>query len=325
MEEQLRILVALGLVLILLLLRLDSRRFGVAEYAVRDDYGDMPPVLPRLAWYVVGIVLIVAVYVVFPGDPATTLFLQVGDRTAALLMGIGAGIIGIAQAIALAYGRYGGPRPPGWRAYPLGVVNALGTAFVDEATFRGIVLGLLLATGIGPIPAVAIQAIAYVLATRVGRSGGSLYLVLLDLVIGLIGGWLTVVTAGIAASFLFDALTRLGVFVATGSPDARVAPEWVEEDAEVPPGWEWVDEDGAAGGAWQYDAWPADAPAAPGAIGTRTAAWVYAPPGTDVAYAPPGAPMYPTPPAQGPWAMLPASPAARPADVEADDSDASLP
>lgn len=332
MEEQLRILVALGLVLILLLLRLDSRRFGVAEYAVRDDYGDMPPVLPRLAWYVVGIVLIVAVYVVFPGDPATTLFLTVGDRTAAVLMGIGAGIIGIAQAIALAYGRYGGPRPPGWRAYPLGIVNALGTSFVDEATFRGIVLGLLMATGIGPVPAVAIQAIAYVLATRVGRSGGSLYLVLLDLVIGLIGGWLTVVTGGIAAAFLFDSLTRLGVFFATGSPDAQVAPEWVEEEAEVPPGWEWVDEDEAAG-PWPGDGWPADAPASPGAIGTNTAAWVYAPPGAQAAYAPPGVQATYAPSAPGPQAALqaappvvpPASPVVPPADMEADDSDASLP
>jgi hypothetical protein len=303
MEEQLRVLVTLGLVLILLLLRLDSRRFGVAEYATRDEYGDMPPLLPRLAWYVVGVILVVAVYVVFPGDPTTELGLATGDRTAAVLMGLGAGVIGIAQAVALAYGRFGGLRPPGWRAYPGGIVNSLGTAFVDEATFRGIVLGLLLATGIGPIPAVVIQALAYVLATRVGRSGGSLYLVLLDLVIGLVGGWLTIVTGGIAAAFIFDSLTRLGVFVATGSPDAQVPPEWVEEEAEVPPGWAWVDDDGPAGG-WTPAGWPADAPAAPSAIGTATAAWVYAPP-------PPGA--YP-PPAGPP-----------PADGDLDDFDASLP
>ncbi len=314
MEEQLRVLVTLGLVLILLLLRLDSRRFGVAEYATRDEYGEMPPLLPRLAWYVVGIILVVAVYVVFPGDPTTELGLATGDRTAAVLMGVGAGIIGIAQAVVLAYGRFGGLRPPGWRAYPAGIVNSLGTAFVDEATFRGIVLGLLLAAGIGPVPAVVIQGLAYVLATRVGRTGGSLYLVLLDLVIGLVGGWLTIVTGGIAAAFVFDALTRLGVFVATGSPDAQVPPEWVEDEAEVPPGWEWVDEDVAAAGGWVPAGWPADAPAAPSAIGTATAAWVYAP-------APPGAsqPAVSPPPAAPPPAGPPI------ADGDLDDFDASLP
>jgi hypothetical protein len=311
MEEQLRVLVALGLVLILLLLRLDARRFGVAEYATRDEYGDMPPLLPRLAWYVVGVILVVAVYVVFPGDPTSELGLTTGDRTAAVLMGLGAGVIGIAQAVALAYGRFGGLRPPGWRAYPGGIVNSLGTALVDEATFRGIVLGLLLATGIGPIPSVVIQALAYVLATRVGRSGGSLYPVLLDLVIGLVGGWLTIVTGGIAAAFIFDALTRLGVFVATGSPDAQVPPEWVDDESEVPPGWEWVDED--ASGQWTPAAWPADAPAAPTALGTATAAWVYAPPSgayQSAASATPAAP----PPAGPP-----------PADGDLDDFDASLP
>lgn len=322
MEETLRVLVVLGLVLILVLLRLDSRRFGVAEYHVPDDDGEMPPLLPRLAWYGAGIILIVAVYVVHPGA-VESLGLQPGDRAAALLMGLGAGSIGIAQAIAIAYARLGAVRPPELRAYPMGVVNALGTAFVDEATFRGIVLGLVLSTGVEPLVAVTIQALAYVLATRVGRSGGDWYLVALDLAIGLVGGWLTVVTGGIAAAVIADAVTRLAVLVATGSADAGTSTVPYEEETETPLGWELMDEDGAEAPYDDADAWaPTAGVSIAGTAGTSPAQ----------GSAEPGGPPAPIVTAHRPIAVAAATPpaggaglGAPPVDDELDDSDASLP
>jgi hypothetical protein len=239
MEEQLRVLVALGLVLILVLLRLDSRRFGVGEYDVPDAYGERPSFLVRLAWYAAGIILAVAVYVVWPGEK-DVLGLRPPDETAAVLLAIGAAAIGIAQAIAIAYLRFGGLHPPRPRDVPDGVINALGTALVDEAAFRGIVLGLLLVAGVDPLYAVLIQAFAYVLATRVGRTGGDWYLVLLDLAIALVGGWLTVLTGGIAAAFVAHAVTRLAVFLATGAADAARA--WGGADEPGPTDWEFGDD-----------------------------------------------------------------------------------
>jgi membrane protease YdiL (CAAX protease family) len=240
MEEQLRILVALGLVLILVLLRLDSRRFGVGEYDVPDEYGESGSFLVRLAWYAAGIVLVVAVYVVYPGD-RDALGLLPPNRIGTLLLGIGAGVLGIAQAVAIAYLRFGGPRLPRLRDVPDGIVNALGTALVDEAIFRGIILGLLLVLGVEPLLAILIQAFSYVLATRVGRSGGDWYLVLLDLAIGLIGGWLTFITGGIAAAFIAHAVTRLAVFFLTGSADAAGTADGYLED-EGPTDWEFGDD-----------------------------------------------------------------------------------
>ena len=240
MEEQLRVLVALGLVLILVLLRLDSRRFGVGEYDVPDEYGESSSVFVRLAWYTAGIVLVVAVYVVYPGEK-DALGLRPPDGAADILLGIGAGAIGVAQAVAIAYLRFGSLHPPRLREVPDGIVNALGTAFVDEAAFRGIVLGLLLVLGVEPLYAVLIQALAYVLATRVGRTGGDWYLVLLDLAIGLVGGWLTVLTGGIAAAVVAHAATRLAVFLATGSADAAGVVDGYPED-EGPTDWEFGDD-----------------------------------------------------------------------------------
>ena len=242
MEETLRALIALGFALLLILLRLDAPRFGTAEYDEPDDFGRTPPILGRIAWYLIGLVLVAAVALVLPGS--SQLYLTVGDRTAAVLMGLGAGAVGIAQAIALGIFRFGGLRPPPARAYPGAILNAIGTAVLDEATFRGIVLGALIALGIEPLIAVVVQAIVYTLATRAGRTGGDLYMLLLDLGIGLVGGWLTVVTGGIGAAVVAHAITRLALFVVTGHAGSAGHRGELSEDGEDLPGWEPA-EDGA--------------------------------------------------------------------------------
>jgi membrane protease YdiL (CAAX protease family) len=244
MEDTIRVLVALGLSLLLILLRLDADRFGAAEYDEADDFGDRPPVLRRLGWYLAGIALLVAVYLVFP-DPVGVLRLGVGDRQVAIVTGLGYACIGVAQAVAVAMLRRRGLRLPPARAYPGAVLDAIGTAVVDEAVFRGIVLGLLTAIGIPPLAAIVLQAIAYTLATRVGRTGGDPYLVVLTLGIGLLGGWLTILTGGIAAAIIGHAGTRLATFVATGYPGWEDLPE----DDEIADGTgmaaEWVPPDEA--------------------------------------------------------------------------------
>jgi len=263
MEETLRALVALGFAMLLILLRLDAPRFGTAEYDEPDDFGRTPPMLARLAWYVVGLLLVAAVALVLPGS--TDLYLMVGDPTAAILMGLGAGAVGIAQAIALGFFRFGGLRPPPARAYPGAIVNAIGTALLDEATFRGIILGAMVAIGIDPLPAVIIQAIVYTLATRSGRTGGDLYLLLLDLGIGLAAGWLTVVTGGIGAAVVAHAITRLALFVVTGHAGSAGHRGELSEDGTDLPGWEPAEDDPELAGSVEeadIDGLPAlDAPA----------------------------------------------------------------
>ncbi len=215
MEALLRDLVALGLTGLLCLLRLEAASFGAAEYD-EPTFSDSPsPLRTRTAWYVLGFGLVAAVLLVHPA-PARELKFGLGDRGGALLGGFGLGAIGAGVVIAFAWIRYGRLRmPPPW-SYPGALVNAIGTAFIDEATFRGFILGFLLLAGLDALPAIVIQAILYVLATRTGAPGRSRHVFGLALFIGIGGGWLTTLTGGIGAAFLGHAITRIALFVCTG-------------------------------------------------------------------------------------------------------------
>ena len=74
----------------------------------------------------------------------------------------------------------------------------------------------MLVVGLDPIVAIVIQTLVYTLTTRLGAPKRDRYLLVLTLGIGLIGGWLTVLTGGIAAAFLGHAITRFAVFLTTG-------------------------------------------------------------------------------------------------------------
>ena len=102
-------------------------------------------------------------------------------------------------------------------------------------------LGLLLLAGVNPTLANLTQAILYTLTTRLGAPGRDRYLLLLTLGIGLLGGWLTVATGGIAAAFLGHVITRFAFFLCTGhtgqtKPRAR-EPEEIEKRRRPPEGW----------------------------------------------------------------------------------------
>ena len=240
MEDQLRTLVAFALGLLLILLRLDAERFGAAEYDEARD-GRPPSRLGRLAWYVLGFGIIALAMVAYPGS-AGEIGLSLGsDRVAAISLGFILGAMGIAQAMAFAYLRYGRLRLPDPASYPGAIANGLATAFIDEAAFRGLFLGFLLMAGLEPRAAIVVQALVYTLATRTGAAGRPPYMFVLSLGIGFLGGWATVVTGGIGAAFLGHAITRISVFLATGHAGS-VAPTGREvEDVLrrrlIPEGW----------------------------------------------------------------------------------------
>ena len=254
MEADLRVLIGLGVTLLLVMLRLEAQQFGAAEYD-EPVRGRRQSILRRLAWYILGVGGVTLLLFVHP-TAEQSLFLQVGDR-AGIIIALIIGGIGIAQAVALAYLHYHRLRFPDITAYPGGVVNEILTAFVDEAVFRGGVLGYFLwvlsATDAPPgtVSSLAIlgSTVVYVLATRLGAPGRDRYMLILATLIGLIGGWATLLTGGIGAAFLGHAITRIAVFLTTGHAGQPPAPGTEVEDIEkrrrMPDGWHAVDQGSA--------------------------------------------------------------------------------
>jgi membrane protease YdiL (CAAX protease family) len=235
-----RSLIVIGLALLLVMLRLDAERFGTAEYYEAGQDNEQPRVRRRLAWYGIGVALAVAIVYVHP-SPQQTLFLGSGNRLGAVLGGLAYGLAGVGIAIAFATVRYHRIRFPAAWSYPGALLNSVATAFIDEVAFRGVLFGLLLSTGLDPTTANLIQALLYALTTRLGAPGRDRYLLILALGMGLVGGWLTAWTGGIAAAFLGHAITRFAVFLCTGhtgqtKPRGREVEE-IEKRRRVPEGW----------------------------------------------------------------------------------------
>lgn len=234
-----RTLIAVGLALLLVMLRLEAARFNAAEYDDTID-GHAPSLRRRVAWYALGLGLVAAIFVVHPA-PATEFALGAGDRPLAITYGFLYAAGGTAIALGVAFWRYRRLRFPDIWSYPGAVLNAVVTAIVDEVAFRGAVLGLLLLTGLEPTAANAIQAILYALSTRLGAPGRNRWMLVMAILVGLAGGWVTAVTGGIAAAFLGHAATRVAVFIATGHagqflPRGREVEE-IEATRRPPTGW----------------------------------------------------------------------------------------
>ena len=226
--DNLMTLAALGL---LIALRVDARRFGAADYDDEADINDWRGWASRVAFYALGIILIFVIYFVF-AQPEALLHLRLGEpKAVALLWGLGLAFVGALLALVYAWWRFGVLNLPDGRAYLVGLLNSLTTAFIDEATFRGVLLGLLLWFNWPPIYAVALQAVVYALATRLGGAGRPRSLLALWLGMGVLNGMLTYLTGGIGAALIAHTLTRFAIFVATGHA-GQVTPTAASEDEQ---------------------------------------------------------------------------------------------
>jgi membrane protease YdiL (CAAX protease family) len=235
--ETVRILVASGFFMLLLFLRLEASRFGAAEY---DEPGKRRGPLTRLAWYTIGFALLAAIYFVHPA-PHDVLSLLLGHRTEVVVYGAILAGPGLLQAVAFARLRYGYLRLPPARAYPGAAANSIATAVIDEAAFRGVLLGVLLALGLPDGGAILMAAVVYVLATRLAAPGHHPYPLALAGAMGLVFGWATLASGGIGAAIVGHAVTSFAVFVCTGHagqvPPAGLEPEDLERRAGLPEGW----------------------------------------------------------------------------------------
>jgi hypothetical protein len=245
--EPLQLALAAGFIVLLLLLRVDVRRFLVAEWD--DDAGGPRRWTRRLAWLAAGLALVTLIFTFHP-QPISDLRLHPGsDRLAALGLGLLYGFLGAGVAVLFAWLRYGGLRLPVAGRYPGAIVMAVGVAIVDEALFRGVVLGTILNLRIQPWAAILIAATVYAATLRGagGRMGAGV--VLIHFLMGVAGGILVVVTGGIGAGIVGLTMTRLALFAVSGRRGLWLPPrqelDQQEGVARPPAGWAFVpgDED----------------------------------------------------------------------------------
>ncbi len=218
---------------LLFLLRLDARRFGIAEDpAVPEPWRRSR----RVTWLVLSLALLLLAYAVYP-QRITQLHLDLGpDRGAAFLGGIVLGLLGAGAAAAFAWLQLGGARIPPAEEMPAGLGRRVLLAFIDEAAFRGVILGGLIVWGIPDLAALLISALLYAAAlTR--TAGRSRAVPLAAFLFSLAAGALVLATGGIGAAFLGHALAVSALWLLTGGavPDRGPEPE-----ALPPDGWTWV-------------------------------------------------------------------------------------
>jgi hypothetical protein len=206
----------LGFTALMLVLRLDTRRFGAAEWDT--EQGGWRAWAPRLTWYIGGIALALLIFALHP-SPVSDLNLSfVPDRPAALFVGLFYGICGSLFAFGIAWVRGGRLRFPNTDRYPGGVVGSLGIAFYDEFLFRGVILGVLISLGLTDWAGVVIAALLYAIVVWASTTGRGLLDTAVALVIGLASGLVVLVTFGIAGAIVGHAITRFALFLALGHP-----------------------------------------------------------------------------------------------------------
>jgi hypothetical protein len=229
------VLVAVGLMLVLVLLRFQAEKFGAAEFdeaPKRRNRG----FLTRLSWYLLAFGFLLAIYNVHP-QPHDVLYLLMGHRADVFLVGLVLAVIGCAQAAAFAWYWYGDLRLPDTPAYKRPALVSIATAIIDESLFRGAMLGTLVTIGVPGAVAVLFLAVVYVFASRLG-SGRHPYMYLYAFGLAVLCGWATLATGGIGAAIFGHAAASFAMFLCTGEVAPRAYhPAERAEGRALPEGW----------------------------------------------------------------------------------------
>jgi hypothetical protein len=209
-EESLRLSIALGLTIFLVLLRFDSERIMRSDY-FRYRY----PWLGPVSYY--GLVLAFAVGIVFilPSG-RSQLFLTPGVADRVLPVMLLFSVIAVLNALAFAFRWYGAINPLPTPLLPSRLLGAAASAVADELQFRSIVLGMLLFAEIpgGVNAAILIQALLYGLAQRRLWRERQWYFLIGSVLLGYGAGLATVYTESVVPAMVghFAVLAALFAF-----------------------------------------------------------------------------------------------------------------
>ena len=208
--ESLRLAIALGLTLFLVLLRFDSDRITRSDY-----FRYRTPWMGPVSYYILVIGFAIGIAVILPSGRAQ-LFLTGGDpsNTAAIMLAFVA--VALLNGVALAFLRYGGILPLPMELVPSRVLGAAANAISEELQFRSIVLGMLLFAGVPVGWAIALQALVYGLAHRRLWHDRDWYFLAGSVLLGWAAGVATVETGSVLPAIVGHFAVTMSLFAFAG-------------------------------------------------------------------------------------------------------------
>ncbi len=208
--DSLRLAIALGLTLFLVLLRFDSERITRSDY-----FRYRTPWMGPVSYYILVIVFAVGIAFILPSG-RDQLFLTGGDTDAMLpIMSLFVGVA-LLNGVALAFLRYGSILPLPLELLPSRVLGAAANAVSEELQFRSIVLGMLLFAGLDVGWAIAVQAIVSGLAHRRLWHDRDWYFLAASVLLGWAAGVVTVETGSIIPAIVGHFAVSMALFAFAG-------------------------------------------------------------------------------------------------------------
>jgi hypothetical protein len=208
--DSLRLAIALGLTLFLVLLRFDSERITRSDY-----FRYRTPWMGPVSYYILVIGFAIGIAIILPSG-REQLFLTGGDPDEMLPVMLLFSAVALLNGVALAFVRYGGILPLPTELLPSRVLGAAVNAISEELQFRSIVLGMLLFADVPVGWAIAVQALIYGLAHRRLWRDRDWYFLAGSVLLGWAAGVATVETGSVIPAIVGHFAVTMALFAFAG-------------------------------------------------------------------------------------------------------------
>ena len=211
-QDSLRLSIALGLTIFLVLLRFDSDRIMRSDY-FRYRSGWLGP----LSYYGLVVLFAIGIAIILPRGRAQ-LFLAPGESGSLLPVMALFSLVAIANGAVLAFVRYRAILPLPVPLLVSRLAGAAANAVAEELQFRSIVLGMLIFAG-GPDwvgPALIVQALLYGLVHRRLWNERDWYFLAGSVILGYAAGLATVTTGSVVPAMVGHFAVTASLFAFAG-------------------------------------------------------------------------------------------------------------
>ncbi|HET9416650.1 MAG TPA: CPBP family intramembrane glutamic endopeptidase [Candidatus Limnocylindria bacterium] len=208
--DSLRLAIAFGLTLFLVILRFDSERITRSDY-----FRYRTPWMGPVSYYVLVIGFAIGIAIILPSG-REQLFLTGGQTDEMLPIMALFVFVALLNGAALAFLRYGGILPLPIELLPTRVLGAAANAISEELQFRSIVLGMLLFAGVPAGWAIAVQALVYGLAHRRLWRDRDWYFLFGSVLLGWAAGVVTYETGSVIPAIVGHFAVTMSLFAFAG-------------------------------------------------------------------------------------------------------------